>query len=155
MAGGFAGAAVLLPALLLHIAFSKASPELLTSSLPAVDWIASTSSPTFQTMYALVFFAMIINTLSGLLLGLNERIDAASPTRSDSDLRLRHGLVAVLLMALSWLLARFGLVALVAQGYGSVAWLVLPVFVLPLIWRFLTSLRPQAARFKKTESAGP
>ncbi len=153
LAGSLAGTAVVFPALLLHTAFSEGSPELLASSLPAIEWVAASGRPNFQAMYALVFFTMIINTLSGLLLGLNERIDAASPTKSGSGPSLRHGLVTLLVLALSALLARLGVIPLVAKGYGSVAWLVLPVFVLPLLWRFLTTLQPLAPLYQQTENA--
>ena len=65
---------------------------------------------------------------------INERIDKAWQRHRGAPLthRARLAIALVLLVVCMFLAGRFGLVALIANGYRALAYLMLAVFVLPL-----------------------
>ena len=64
---------------------------------------------------------------------VNERIDGVLQERKQTMPSYARPIVAVLLLFLSTLLARFGLTDLIARGYGTVAWGFLLFFVIPVL----------------------
>jgi uncharacterized membrane protein YkvI len=72
---------------------------------------------------------------------INERIAHAWQARRDAAIpnRVRLVVAAVLLVGSIFLADRFGLVALIAKGYPVFGWLILAIYVLPLmtygVWR--------------------
>lgn len=132
-AGCIAGLAGVFPALVFHVIFMSAYPDVLQQALPVYWLVGQYAGPVLFVSYVIILFAMIIQTAAGLLQGLIERLDTWSTERRGHSLRpLTHALTAVVVLATSLLLAQFGIIALVARGYGSLAWIYLLVFVVPL-----------------------
>jgi len=76
----------------------------------------------------------IVQTGVGVLQGLNERLDAwRIKTSGRAFPAWCHALFAAVLTGFSLWLSRVGIVDLIAQGYGSLAWCFLVVFTLPLL----------------------
>lgn len=132
-AGALAALFGVLPAALLHLTFIVGGPELLHEPLPTYAMIER-FMPVAAPLYVVILFATIVQTGVGVLQGLNERLDgwylerharALSPTF--------HALVAGFVLLCSLLLSHLGLVALVARGYGGLAWGFFFVFTLPLL----------------------
>jgi uncharacterized membrane protein YkvI len=135
MVGGFvAGFMGALPALLFHLAFMANYPDVLDQALPTYWMIGQLASPWLMVTYIIVLFAMIIQTIAGLLQGLNERLDAWQLEKSGHPCQpTTHAIVAASVLLVSFSLASFGITALVAKGYGNLAWAYLVVYILPLL----------------------
>ena len=134
IAGGcIAGIAGVFPAIVFHFMFMTAYPDVLEQTLPVYWLVEQFASPLLFISYVIVLFAMITQTVAGLLQGLIERLDVWSTERRGLSLRpLTHALTAVVALSTSLMLAQYGIIALVARGYGNLAWIYLLVFVIPL-----------------------
>ena len=88
-----------------------------------------------------MIFAALLESGTSAVHAINERIDQAWQMRRGRALshRARLAIALVLLVGCMFLASRFGLVALIANGYRALAYILLAVFVLPLltigIWR--------------------
>lgn len=119
---------------LFHLSFSAVDASVLTQSLPTHWVIKQLGHPILMTAYIIVLFGAMIQTCVGIVQGVNERLDEWSIQKRGRALsRLQHGAVAGGTIILSGALSSFGIVALVARGYGTLAWGFMLVFILPLM----------------------
>jgi uncharacterized membrane protein YkvI len=133
VSGFTAGLLGVFPALVFHVTF-MADPASLTEKLPTYFMIAKLATPWLMAAYIIVLFAMIIQTCAGLLQGIVERLDAwLLERRGRKGDPLTHSMVAGGVLLVSLLLASFGITALVAKGYGNMAWGYLIIYMIPLV----------------------
>jgi uncharacterized membrane protein YkvI len=136
VAGIASGLAGVLPALLLHLAFMRDQAQLVAADLPAYRLVETLDAPWLEAIYVCVLFVTIVQTGVGVLHGVNERIDASWRERLGRPLPTRwRATIAGGAVLASLLLAKLGLVTLIARGYGTLAWGFLAVFTLPLLTR--------------------
>ena len=134
LSGAIAGVFGALPAFLLHLAFTARYPEITEQVLPTYALLASLGSQAAVHVYFVILFGTIVLTAVGVLQGVNERLDGWRRDQGRLPLsREWHAVVAGGMLGVSMLLAQFGIVTLVAQGYGSLAWGFFVVFTLPLL----------------------
>lgn len=132
-AGALAAVFGVLPAILFHLTFIAGGPELLHEALPTYSMIER-FLPAAAPLYVIILFATIIQTGVGVLQGLNERLDGWYLEQHAHALSPAfRALVAGFVLACSLVLSHLGLVALVARGYGGLAWGFFFVFTLPLL----------------------
>jgi uncharacterized membrane protein YkvI len=98
-------------------------------------------------LYAFVVFWTLVETATGLIHAIVHRVDAHRVERGRRGLRpWQEGFFALAVLVLAALLSRFGLIALVAQGYSALAYGFLLLFALPLltigVWRLTRTRRP-------------
>jgi uncharacterized membrane protein YkvI len=134
-AGLIAGLFGAAPALMLHITFLPYMPEIMTQDIPTYYLLEKIGLDWAITTYFLILTSTIILTAVGVLQGVNERIDS---WKKDTNLSggltsWQRALVAATLTLVSIFLAKFGIVALIAKGYGSLSWGFLIVFTVPLM----------------------
>ncbi len=85
-------------------------------------------------LYSAMLFGTFIETGAGMLQGINERIDAyLVESRGKGLTRAAHATLAVSAIAISALLSLWGITNLIAEGYGTMAWGFLAVYVIPLL----------------------
>jgi uncharacterized membrane protein YkvI len=85
-------------------------------------------------LFPIVLFGTFIETGSALIHGVNERLDQAFAERSVQMPRWMRPAVALAVLILAVVLAdAVGLTNLVAQGYGTITWAFLLIYVLPLL----------------------
>lgn len=134
VSGFSAGIMGVFPALIFHITFMARYPLSLAQELPTYWMIGQLAKPWLMVVYIVVLFAMIIQTAAGLLQGFNERLDAWQIERTGRKCTATtHGAVAGATLLVSMALASFGITALVANGYGTVAWGYLAIYIIPLL----------------------
>jgi uncharacterized membrane protein YkvI len=133
-AGLIAGLMGALPAVVYHITFMADYPAVLKEVLPTYWMIQQLGISMLLPIYVVVLFGTIAQTGVGVLHGINERLDAWWYSRHRRSLTpAARGAVASVSVIASLLLANFGIITLVAKGYGSVAWVSLGIYVVPLI----------------------
>ena len=143
-AGLIGGVLGTLPAVLYHLTFMAGYPEILKEALPTYWTLLRLALPAAVLVYVIVLFVTIAQTGVGILQGINERLDAWWRERRGQTLSPRlHAAIAGCAVLLSLLLSNFGIVALVAQGYGTLAWFGIFLFVAPVmtigVWRLYGS----------------
>ncbi|HET6564283.1 MAG TPA: hypothetical protein VFG52_02620, partial [Xanthomonadales bacterium] len=133
------------PAIVFHLTFIPGLPEVLEQQLPTFWTVQGLQMPVLFALFTIVLFVMIVQTGVGILQGVNERIDAVLlETRGRGFGRRDHALVSAATVILSSGLSVFGVIALVARGYGAMAWGFVLVYLLPLVTRgiWLAFIRP-------------
>jgi len=133
MAGALAGPIAMIPGLLFFVAMVGQYPAILQRPVPANFLLELLGSRTFQIVFQLVLFGTLIETGTGLIHGMNERIAHVFQERGRVMPSLLRGGLALGLLVAGTLLAGVGLVDLIARGYGTLTWVFLLVFVLPVL----------------------
>jgi uncharacterized membrane protein YkvI len=143
LAGAGGGLITMFPALLFHLSFTGAYPDIVSQQLPVYFMFDSLGAPLLQSLYLLVLFGTFIETGAGNVQGLVERLDAWWRERRGHGLsRAVHAAVAVVALSAAGALSLVGVVDLIAGGYGRIAWGYLIVFLIPLftvgVYRLVT-----------------
>jgi uncharacterized membrane protein YkvI len=134
VASGVIGAFIaMIPGILFHLSFTGAYPGILEEAMPVYAMFESLAMPLLQAAYLLVLFGTFIETGAGDIQGLIERLDSWWLERRGRPLgRAQHAVFAAGTLIIASLLANFGIVDLIAEGYGNLAWGFLLVYLIPL-----------------------
>ena len=85
-------------------------------------------------LFPIVLFGTFIETGTALIHGVNERLDQAFAEKNVRMPRWMRPAVALAILFVAVVLAdAVGLTSLVAQGYGTITWAFLLIYVLPLL----------------------
>jgi uncharacterized membrane protein YkvI len=138
-AGILGGPIAMLPAVFFFIAMIGQYEVLVAEGsdgvLPVTILLSTLRGAEFLIyLFPIVLFGTFIETGSALIHGVNERLDQAYAERSVRMPRWMRPAVALAVLILAVVLAdAVGLTNLVAQGYGTITWAFLLVYVLPLL----------------------
>lgn len=134
IAGLIGGVIAVAPALMLHLSFAPDYPGIIAAELPVYTLLGQLDLSLLEGAYIIVILGTFIETAAGNIQGIIERIEGTIFERRGSGLgRPVHALIAFGIMITAVLLSTFGIVDLVAQGYGTVAWGFLFFYALPLL----------------------
>jgi len=133
VAGVLAGPIAIVPAVFLYLAMVGQYPAIVDQPVPANHLLDVLGSRAFQLTFQLVLFGTLVETGAGLIHAVNERIAGVYEERQQPMPRLLRPAAAVSLLAVGAALSSFGLVSLIAKGYGTVTWGFLAIFVLPVL----------------------
>lgn len=138
-AGLVAGPVAMLPALLFYLVMAGHYPEILDRAVPANHALAALGAPWFHLGYQIVLFGTLIETGTGLIHAVNERIAGVYAERRHTMPGWLRPAVALVSLVVAAALSSVGLIALIAKGYGTLTWAFLVVFVIPVltvgVWR--------------------
>ncbi|MGB5346261.1 MAG: hypothetical protein WBN23_08855 [Woeseia sp.] len=134
VASGAIGALLaLIPAVIFHFAFFSAYPAVLEQAIPVYWLLATYGTPLFLAVYSVMLFGTFVETGAGMLQGINERIDAYLIERRGAGLHgIAHAGIAVAAIVVSGLVSLWGITNLIAQGYGTMAWVFFVIYIVPL-----------------------
>jgi uncharacterized membrane protein YkvI len=132
---GIAAAAICtVPALLFHISFLAGYPGITGQQIPVYWLIGQLGMPLLLLAYTIGLFGTFIETGAGFIHGINERIDALlRETRRPPLGKPARAAIAVSGIAISAALGSFGIIALIARGYGTISWGFFGVYVVPVM----------------------
>ena len=141
-AGLLAGVLGVFPAVIFHLSFMAGYPHILSEAIPTYWMIEQLELDLLLTIYVVILFATIVQTGVGVLQGFNERLDGWRIETAGAPLsKIQHAILAGTLLLLSLMLSRFGIIDLVASGYGTLAWGFFVCFTLPTltigVWKIL------------------
>ena len=151
VAGALCGPLTMLPALLFFTAMVAFYPEIGSATLPSDFLLQRMNLPAFHLLFQLMIFSALLESATSGVHAINERIDKAWQRRRGAPLthRARLLIASAVLVGCMFLAARVGLVDLIASGYRALAYLMLAVFVLPLLT--VGTLRLYARRKAQTQ----
>jgi uncharacterized membrane protein YkvI len=140
VAGALAGPVAMIPGALFFIAMLARYPEITSAPVPLQVLLRALEIPWLAAFIQIAIFATLVQTGIGLLHGFNERWLGSERTgkrRRWQRLAISLGvsLVAILLAT------RIGLVDLIAKGYGYLSWVILAIYVVPLLTIGVARLR--------------
>lgn len=132
-AGLLAGPIAMIPGVLFFLAMAGKYPQILDREVPANFLLEAIGSPLFQWTFQVVLFGTLIETGTGMIHAVNERVAGLLRDRGRSLTRRWRGIVAAVLLLSGVAVAQFGLTALIARGYGTITWGFLWLFVIPVL----------------------
>jgi uncharacterized membrane protein YkvI len=153
-AGLLTGPIAIFPGLLFYLVMSGQYPEILDRAVPANFLLEVLGSRTFQIVFQVVLFGTLIETGTGLIHAVNERVAGVYKERERPMPRWLRPAVATGLLIAGALLAQVGLIGLIARGYGTLTWLFLFIFVIPVLTWGIWKIRKQERHDGSDRSMG-
>jgi uncharacterized membrane protein YkvI len=133
-AGLLAGPVAMLPGVLFYVAMMGRYPEIGSQAVPSNYLLGELHAPWFHAVFQVVFFGVLIKTGTALLHAINERVAKVYELRGRAMPRsLRSGIALAALALAVFAATSFGLVALIARGYGALTWVFIAVLVVPVL----------------------
>jgi uncharacterized membrane protein YkvI len=153
VAGVLAGPLAMIPALLFFICMIAYYPQIAGEALPSDFLLRRLNFPAFHFLFQLMIFMALLESSTGFVHAINERVALAYSARRGRVLPVtaRVCITGALLIGSIFLATRFGLVTLIARGYRALAYIFLGVFVLPVLTLGLRQLwKSRLAGFAET-----
>lgn len=136
VAGLLSGPLGMIPAILIYTAMLASYPGVLSESVPAFFLIEQFNLPLLLWFFQLVLFGTFIKSGTGLIHGFNERIAGVYEEKNRKMPNLaRLGVGIGVLLTAVFIANAFGLIDLIARGYGYITWAFWIIFLLPLLIR--------------------
>ena len=141
IAGLVAGPLAMLPAILFFTCMTAFMPAIASETLPSDYMLVRLDQPLFHLIFQIMIFAALLESGTGSIHAINERIAHAWRSRRGVALgnRLRAAIALILLLGCMIIAQRVGLVALIANGYRALSVILIVIYVVPLlsvgVWR--------------------
>jgi uncharacterized membrane protein YkvI len=132
-AGLIAAVIGILPAFFFYLAILGQYPDVVMQEIPAVFVLDQARVPALLVVFVIMLFGTLIQTGTGFIHGVNERIQHTLAARGKAFPDWQRPVIAIVLLVLSLGLARFGIIALVARGYGLMSWGIFAIYFVPLV----------------------
>ncbi|HEV2268022.1 MAG TPA: hypothetical protein VGR92_01070 [Steroidobacteraceae bacterium] len=142
-AGLLSGPLAIIPGILFFICMCAYYPQIGAQTLPSDFLLLRLGLPALRFVFQLMIFLALLESGTGMIHAINERIAASWRTRRGTELGKgrRFATAAAFLVGSIFIAERLGLVSLIAKGYRVLAALVLVIYVLPLmtygLWRIV------------------
>jgi len=147
IAGALTGPIAMIPGLLFFLPMIGMYPEIVDAAVPSTVLLERLGSRGFQIAFQLVLFGTLIETGAGLIHAFNERIAGFQADREVEMPTWVRPAVAVGLLGVGAFVSSYGLIGLIAQGYGTMTIGFIIVYVIPVltlgVWKILKT--PAAA----------
>ena len=134
-AGLIAGPLAMAPAIIFFVCMAAFYPAIGSEQLPSDFLLRQMRLPWFHILFQAMIFAALLESGTGSVHAINERIAIFCRAKRGAELGAKaRGLVAAgLLIVCMFVAQRFGLVALIANGYRILAYTLIAIYVLPLV----------------------
>jgi uncharacterized membrane protein YkvI len=139
IAGALAGPVAMLPGFLFFVTMLARYPEIAAAPVPLQVLLDALDMPVLAVFMQIAIFGTLVQTGIGVLHGFNERLVGQSEEGKRSggvirDTRIVRLLISLGLCVIAIVLAtRIGLIDLIAKGYGYLSWVILAVYVVPVV----------------------
>lgn len=134
ISAGFIAALIgIFPGFLFYIAVLGYYPHVIYEEVPAIFVLQKASTPPMLILFMIALFGTLIETGTGFIHAVNERIQSALRAKEKKFPNWQRPLVALAFLLASLGISTFGLIGLVAKGYGSLSWGFFFVFFVPLM----------------------
>lgn len=134
VSGLIAGPLSMAPAIIFFVCMIAFYPGIMHETLPSDFMLQHLEMPLFHMLFQLMIFAALLESGTGSIHAINERINSTLIARGKGPLsgKARAIIAGGMLIGCMFVADRFGLVALIASGYRLLAYIFLLVFVVPL-----------------------
>lgn len=112
------------PALMFHMVMSGFYPEVLGMEIPVNSIVAKLGVKFLLAAWLITLFGTMIETGVGFFHSINERINSTLIAKRGTGMsNLARGAVGTVLATIGLIISNFGLIALIAKGYGTISWI--------------------------------
>lgn len=120
-------------AIALWLCFMAFYPDVINMTAPLYDILKAMGAGWAVAVYVFWIFYTLIETALGMVYAIVRRINTHLKLHGKTLDRKMEALLAVAILAVSIVTAQIGLVALVAKGYGTMAWVFFAIYFIPII----------------------
>lgn len=97
-------------------------PDILSVDVPSY-YILKEISPWLLPIFLIVLFGTMIETGAGFIHAVNERINSFMMEKNNKGLtKIQRGVLGALMASMGLGIASYGLIGLIAKGYGTISW---------------------------------
>ncbi len=130
----------MLPALFFFLSMIAWYPEIAKSTLPSDFLLMKINIPVFRLIYQGMIFFALLESGTGAVYAIMERIRRAALAKSFKEVGFwTRMVITIVVLTISVFAAQqFGLVALIAQGYRYMSWILIVIFIIPIIFAALS-----------------
>ena len=141
LAGLLTGPLFLVPATLFFIAMVPHYPAIMERPVPVNYILELLDLRWLQIAFVIMLVGTFVETGSGMIHAINERIAGALETVGKSLSGRNRALIAIGILTGALLVSRFGMIDLIAVGYGALTWVYMLILILPLftigVWKLM------------------
>ncbi len=135
VSGLLCGPLAMAPAALFFVCMCAFYPQIGAEALPSNFLLEQMNQPVFQAIFQVMIFAALLESGTGAVHAINERIASTWMTAraEPPPFALRTAIALAILVVSIFVASRFGLVELIAKGYRALSWLFITIYVVPLL----------------------
>ena len=108
-------------------------PAVLDQVVPVTFLLELIGSNILSVVFGIALFGTLIETGTGMIHAVNERVAHSFREGGRPLPRAMRSVIAVGFLTIAAVMARVGLIDLIARGYGAMAWVFLAIFVIPVL----------------------
>lgn len=123
----------IIPGFLFYMVVLSGYPGIVSDTMPAFTALKSLGSVLLLAAYEIVLFGTLIETGTGFIHAVNERLAATLKERDQQLTKNMRGVIALGMVLLSIAMSRFGLIDLIAKGYGTISWGFFITHIVPVL----------------------
>ena len=132
--GIIAGFIGVIPAAVLLLAMGSNLAEVVANEVPITVIFKMINMPVFYLIFDIVLFGTLIETGAGFIKGVVDRIEVTYAGKGSGTMPAwLRPLVSVALVIVGICVSTFGLIGLIARGYGTICWVFLLIYALPMV----------------------
>ena len=136
IAGFLAGPLAMAPGIIFYIILLGQYPGVIDMEAPLFSVLQALQVPGFALLFSIVIFGTYMESGIAMVHSVNERIASLRHESGNQLSRYQRVIIAIVLLVASiYLATSIGLVDLIGKGYGTLTYLMLAVYVLPLLVR--------------------
>ena len=132
-AGILAGIFTILPGMGFFIAMCGFYPAILNETIPSTYILSVLGSWPLFLAFHLVLLGTITETGTSIIHAINQRIQSAYSAKGRMFPSYARPMVAIVCLLITFALSQWGLSTLIAKGYGSITWVIILVYVIPIL----------------------
>jgi uncharacterized membrane protein YkvI len=143
IAGVIAGPLAMLPGLFFFLSMIAWYPEIRTVTLPSDFLLMKIDIPVVRLLFQTMIFFALLESGCGLVHAIMERARRALRAGTGREVSVAtRGVLTLAVLTISVFAAQgIGLVDLIGKGYRLISWILIAIFILPLI--FVSVARPK------------
>ncbi len=133
-AGLLGGIIAMSPAVFLFVAMMGSYDQIASVPIPSALLLSRLDARWFEVVFQIILLGTLVQTGVGLIHSVNQRIAKALEEKGKTMPSIARPGIAIVLLGVALLLAsQFGLVTLIAKGYGLLTFGFILVFVIPVL----------------------
>lgn len=154
VSGGIAGVLAIVPGVLFYVVMTGFYPDIVRETVPVSTILATYHARWFELLFQVVIFGTFIETGTGMLHAINERVVHKLVEQGRSmPAFLRPALAIGALIFAIVVGNQLGLVRLIAKGYGILTWAFVLIFVIPVLTLGLAKIMRETPEQARGEEA--
>ena len=135
VSGVIAAFLAMIPGFMIYFSLLSHYPEINSEIIPINFLFNKLGSDSFKIIFQVILFGTFVETGLGLIHGFNERIASWLKEKKVILSGVNRFIISSFVMIICIFFAeQFGLISLIAEGYGTLTWAYWIIFVIPVIF---------------------